>query len=318
MRVAEPEPALAVEQARRRGRPPPGGDRHSELAAAAWPPGLLAAVALVALAAVYAVALGTRAGLSLDTSAIGRLDPGSDPQAYEATSRLLHTIDVQSLAVLGGGIIALALVRGKLAHALAAAAVLGGANVTTQVLKPLLGKLDPLGAEPARELSTSFPSGHATVAMSVGLALVLVLPPWLRAAAALVGGGYAAAVGVSLMALTWHYPSDVAGGYLVAASWAAVAAGGLRLAAARRGRRVIPAARRRADPVMAVLLAVAIAVAFATAATVAVLRRPELADYARLHTRFFLAAGAVAALSAALSVAVAAVVHRWPGAARAG
>ena len=318
MRIAEPEPALALEEARASGRPPPAGDRQAELAAAAWPPGLLAALSLAALAAVYAVGLGTGVGISLDTSAIGRLDPGSDPQAYQATSRLLHAIDVQSLALLGGGLIALALVRGKVAHALAAAAVLGGANVTTQVLKPLLGELDPVGGEPARALSASFPSGHATVAMSVALALVLVVPPWLRAAAALVGGGYAAAVGVSLMALTWHYPSDVAGGYLVAASWAAVAAGGLRLAAAWRGRRVIPAARRRADPLLAVLLAAALAVAFAVAAVAAVVRRPELADYARLHTRFFLAAGVVVALSAGLSVAVAAVVHRWPGAERPG
>jgi membrane-associated phospholipid phosphatase len=41
----------------------------------------------------------------------------------------------------------------------------------------------------------------------------------LRALTALLGAGYAIAVGYALVALGWHLPSDVLGGFLVAATF---------------------------------------------------------------------------------------------------
>src|SRR5262249_47992480 len=69
----------------------------------------------------------------------------------------------------------------------------------------------------------SLPSGHATVAASVAVALVLVLPPRARGIGALIGAGYAAFVGVATMSAGWHRPSDSIAAFLIVGLWAAVA-----------------------------------------------------------------------------------------------
>ncbi|GFJ96318.1 hypothetical protein Prum_099600 [Phytohabitans rumicis] len=80
------------------------------------------------------------------------------------------------------------------------------------------------GIDPERaSAGNSFPSGHATVAMSVVVALVLVLPPRVRGLAAVAGAGYATVAGVATMSLGWHRPSDVAGAVLIVGGWAAAA-----------------------------------------------------------------------------------------------
>lgn len=314
---AEGQPAAAAgDPAASTHRPSASERRIARLSAATWPFGALAGLSVGALALVYLVALGTTRGISFDATAVARIDPATRPRAYEATSELLHTIGVESLVLLGGGIVAVALIRGRFAQALAAGAVILGAGLTSQALKPLLGELDPLGGEAARALPGSFPSGHATVAMSIGLALMLVVPPTVRLLAAVLGAGYAAAIGVGLMALSFHYPSDVVGGYLVAAAWAAVAAGGLRLWTARRAARRLGEGRwtawRRLDARTLALAGAAVVVAFVAAAALAVLAEPGLLYQAALRTRFFLAAFGVAALSAALVAGMALALHRYP------
>ena len=91
-------------------------------------------------------------------------------------------------------------------------ALVAGANLTGPGLKvalahprfhPLLGR-DQLGAE-------AFPSGHATAAMSIALAAVLVAPARVRVVVASVAAAYVIAVATSLLVIGWHYPSDVAG-----------------------------------------------------------------------------------------------------------
>ena len=91
--------------------------------------------------------------------------------------------------------------------------------MTTQLLKPLL-------AEPRSVLpgdiavgAISWPSGHATAAMSLALCSVLAAPARLRPAVAALGAVFAVAVSYSFLTLGWHYPSDVFGGYLVATAW---------------------------------------------------------------------------------------------------
>ena len=68
---------------------------------------------------------------------------------------------------------------GRTAEALAAGMVLLGANVTTQVLKPLLA--NPRGTYGDYVVGVeAFPSGHATAAMSLALVAVVVVPRRLR------------------------------------------------------------------------------------------------------------------------------------------
>jgi membrane-associated phospholipid phosphatase len=115
------------------------------------------------------------------------------------------------------------------------------APLTAEVLKPLLALPHPrvgsvhIGA-------ASWPSGHSTAALTLVLCAVLVAPARLRALVATLGGIYVLAVGCSLLILAWHMPSDVLGGYLVAALWMAIAVACLRLA----DRRWPPGAQRLA------------------------------------------------------------------------
>ena len=68
----------------------------------------------------------------------------------------------------------------------------------------------------------------------------------LRPLVATLGVMFMAAVGVSLLILAWHLPSDVLGGYLVGTLWAALlAVAGLRAAEARSRSRG-PGSRARA------------------------------------------------------------------------
>ncbi len=62
------------------------------------------------------------------------------------------------------------------------------------------------------------------------LCAVLAAPVHLRPLVAAVGAAYAVAVGFSLLILAWHMPSDVFGGFLVAALWMALAVAALRTA----------------------------------------------------------------------------------------
>ena len=120
---------------------------------------------------------------------------------------------------------------GRPRQAVAAAVLVGGANLTTQMLKELLEhhRYQPiLGYYQIGP--TSFPSGHSTAAMSMALALVLVVPRSWRPAAVAIGACFAAAVGCSVVILHHHYPSDVAGGWLVAGGWCFAVVAGLRAA----------------------------------------------------------------------------------------
>lgn len=132
----------------------------------------------------------------------------------------------------------IALARRRPRAALAALAVVAGANLTTQVFKALLAhpRFEAiLGAEQIG--ANSFPSGHTTAVASIAIAFAFVAPREWRPAVALVGAGLVAAVGCSLVALDWHYPSDVLGGILVAAGWGFAVLAGLRGTEAKPRRR---------------------------------------------------------------------------------
>lgn len=265
-----------------------------------------ALVSGVALLAVYWAARHTGVGEHVDSSAIIHgLTEARAPRLHHATSEVLRTIDVTSLAVMGGGLIGLALLRRRPDAALGVAVILIGANETTQQLKPWLGRVDASGASRSA-LPSSFPSGHATVAMSLALAAVVAAPRGLRLLAALAGALYATAVGVALVALGWHYPSDVAGGFLVSGAWTALVAAVLAVLEARRaGPRGVTRVNRAAAAALMVLVAVISSAAVAVAAS----RRPELVAYGRLHTLFFVSCAGLGGLSLILSSTTAALLE---------
>jgi membrane-associated phospholipid phosphatase len=184
---------------------------------------LLGIVCVVAFALLYVLAVRTGWGQTIDNAALsGRTTRGS---VLRATDRLLNTISIASIVVIGGTIVVIAIVRRRPHLALTTAVMVGGANVTTQLLKhsiltrPVLTTSDPFGA--------SFPSGHTTVAFSLVVALVLVVPARTRASTAVAAFGYSALVGMGVVTAGWHRPSDVIGAELVVIGWSAFAVAGL-------------------------------------------------------------------------------------------
>ena len=241
----------------------------------------LALLSAVLLVVVYLVAVQTGWGQRLDDAALdGRT---GRTVILRATGRLLDTISVSSLALLGGATLAIAVGRWRIHLAMTAGAVVLGANVTSQILKhfvlgrpDLVGPIDPLPA-------ASFPSGHTTVAMSLAVAFVLVVPARLRQLTAMLGIAYASLVGTGTVTAGWHRPSDVIGGYLVVTMWTGLAVAGLmrwRGAVAERG----PELQRRAvvSPTLAAGGAVLLALGFVGFVIVYLAIRQDRLDAVRL------------------------------------
>lgn len=145
--------------------------------------------------------------------------------------RLLGELPV--VIVLTGGIFWLGRRVGRRREALAAVAVVIGAGLSTQLLKHVFAypRFGDLYWTHPQELA--FPSGHATAAAALSIALLLVVPPVHRATAAAIGVLATGGVGVSVVVLGWHYPSDVLGGLLVASAWGLAAVAYLRFKADR-------------------------------------------------------------------------------------
>lgn len=182
---------------------------------------LLAVVCGLLLVGLYVLMVRTGWGQRLDDDALdGRT---TREVVVRATDRLLDTISITSLVASGGVIVLVAIARLRPHVAVVAVGVVGGANVTTQLLKRSLSRPDLAGGPDALG-GPSFPSGHSTVAMSLAVALLLVVPARFRAVTAAAVLGYAALIGTGTVTAGWHRPSDVLGGYLVAIGWAALGA----------------------------------------------------------------------------------------------
>jgi membrane-associated phospholipid phosphatase len=180
----------------------------------------LSAMAVLACTLVYTGALGTGWGLDLDARG---LPSGASRLTWTyAHADLRRAFIVGTVATIALAALAAVLTvarRRRRYLATVTIATLIGANATTYLLKPLLAGADPLGGEAARGIDASFPSGHASAAMSLALVAVIVAPPRRRGLVALLAALYAGCVGVGLVALSFHYPSDVVAGFLLASAW---------------------------------------------------------------------------------------------------
>lgn len=183
---------------------------------------LLAAAQAAAFGAVWRSFVRTQDGQLLDTIALSGNSIGRD-RIDGLVGSVLNAMSIAALVVATIAIGFIALIRGRVALAVVTTVFLAGANATVQVLKHTIDRPD-LGVDPQRALAgNSLPSGHAAVAASFAVALVLVLPPRLRGAGAVFGAGYAALVGVATLSEGWHRPSDAIAAILVVGAWAAAA-----------------------------------------------------------------------------------------------
>jgi membrane-associated phospholipid phosphatase len=186
----------------------------------------LAAVATCALGLIVVgwLALDVPAAQARDVAILHGftgLDRASVNSGLEVVGRL---VDPVPYALGGLACLAVAIARGRTRRAFAVGAVLVATGVTTQALKHLFaeqrfapwlgfGQID----------AASWPSGHATAVMTLALCAVMVAPPAWRGLVALLGGAFAIGVAYATLALTWHYPSDVLAGFLVAGLWVSIA-----------------------------------------------------------------------------------------------
>jgi PAP2 superfamily len=171
--------------------------------------GLLSTVALVWLGDR---SQRTRLGQSLDQAGMDVV--AGDEETTRRLVGVLGNVSLGSIAIAVIVLIGTAVVRERYGAAAAAAALVVGANITTQAIKALTDRADHgyLTVE-------SFPSGHATVVVSLVFAALLVAPDAARTTVSFVGSGAITVTAAATLVASWHRPSDIIGALLVSLAW---------------------------------------------------------------------------------------------------
>jgi membrane-associated phospholipid phosphatase len=270
-----------------------------------------AAAAGVLLLVTWVLAFHVSVFQRADVNILGGFADLDRPRVDSIASRIAHLCNPNPYVYLAGGVVFIAAARRRPGVALTIALILFGANFTTQLLKPLLAHPRPVPSGVGQISSAAWPSGHATAAMSLALCLVLAVPARLRPAVAALGAAFAVAVSFSFLTLSWHYPSDVFGGFLVATVWTLLGIAALFWLRARfpkeepadPGRRISIGEALRPS-------AAAVAGALAIAGLVALARPHAVVSYAQAHTAFVVGACAIAALGLMLATGVMLALRR--------
>lgn len=210
----------------------PRGERRTGVPPSPTAPLVLAAGCAAALALVWCLAQLVPAVHVRDAIVLGHFLQLSGPHVNPALRTLLHLLDPTLYVLWGIALVALALARARPRTALAIAVVLALAPLSAEVLKPLLSHGNA-GYKGTQLGVSSWPSGHATAALTLALCAVLAVPPRWRAVTAVIGILFAGVAGAGLLILAKHMPSDVVGGYLTATMWVALAVAALRAAELR-------------------------------------------------------------------------------------
>jgi membrane-associated phospholipid phosphatase len=257
--------------------------------------------ALACFAGLVAVGIGAAwvpAVHAIDASAAAGFVAAAPTGLGILIGRIARLADPGPYLLMGMGLVAVALLRGRVARAAAVAVLLVATGLTTQLLKTSLGH--PRAGEILGLDLGSWPSGHSTAAMTIALCAVLVAPRALRGAVAAAGAAFAIAVGLGVLVMEWHFVTDVVGGYLVAMTWMLLA-----VAAVRRLERpaatVAPDAGRRWGWVVAAVVA---------GAAAAQVHADSVATFALQHTWATASALGLCVMAAALAASLAAALRR--------
>jgi membrane-associated phospholipid phosphatase len=192
-------------------------------------PLFVAVVATAGVIALYKVFVGTTLGQVVDTAAMRGADV-HHPRLVEVLNRALNGTTLVSLVLVCVAAAAIGMIRRRLDVAVGAAVLVGGSNLTSQLLKTHLHRAD-LDHFPA---PNSFPSGHTTAAASVAFALIIALPHAIRGMVALIGSVYVTVIAIATVWAEWHRPSDTVAGLLVVLAWAALVSAVIRAHGLRR------------------------------------------------------------------------------------
>jgi membrane-associated phospholipid phosphatase len=255
-------------------------------------------------------------GSSLDMLGLTGFESANSGWVQDATAKVVRLGDPLPVALITVVLAALALARGRPRVALVVPALIAATSVSSQALKALLNRTlevpgigDVVGPE-------GYPSGHATAAMALALAAVLVAPKRTRPAAALLGGLLALAIGASTVARGSHLPSDVLGGYLLATGWTLALVAALTVANDRfpgRDRWAATPVGRAGERIASVGLVAGAAgctlVALVASGAALASDPAGAVDFARAHTASVTVAVAIASAAVALPTAMASLLR---------
>lgn len=175
----------------------------------------MVAAAVVALIALVALLVRNRTGARYDYKMEFAL--GGPPWLFYNIEDRLQQVSVTSVAVAGVLVAAAALSRRRIGLAVGGLVLIGGATVSTQILK------NHLIHELPGNVANSMPSGHATVGISISLAVLMVLPvawQWCVLPVCAAAGFF---FGAGTVVGHWHHPGDVLAALAVCLAWAGVA-----------------------------------------------------------------------------------------------
>lgn len=279
---------------------------RNALIGAAGGTGLLAATWFFA----YHVKLAERADRSILRGFAGlsrnRLD--------EVTRFIANLCDPKPYVFLAAIPVVVALLRRRPRVAATVGLIMLAANMTTQYLKPLLAAPRQAGFGVLSRGAGSWPSGHATAVMALALCMVIVAAPRWRPYVGAAMAAFAIAVVYSFLELGWHYPSDVLGGFMVAAIWTLLGAAALWTLEARRPERARELTSSggpqfsvgEALAPTAALVVGALGLAFVVAMT----RPHAVISYASEHQVFIVGAAVIALLVLSLAAAATLALRR--------
>jgi membrane-associated phospholipid phosphatase len=275
-----------------------------------------AIVALVAFFAIYGLTVQTEIGQRVDEAALagGRSAP---ERAQSGANGLLRLVSVGSLVAAIVALGALAWLWRRPWLILLPAAVVGVSLLATEAFKMVILQRPDLWPSPDI-VGNSYPSGHTTVAISLGLSALLIAPSRMRPVVAVLAALFAAGVGILVVTADWHRPSDPLGSYALTL---AVAAASVAIVRAWHPRGLVAGtAEHRAAPshvlarrVEAAAIAGGILL-FAGAAVLAALRYGPDVVWNRPHAAFLVS---VAAILVAAGITVGALLRTLPGPGRA-
>jgi membrane-associated phospholipid phosphatase len=251
----------------------------------------------------------------IDNAALHGFTAMSNDRVDRVASAIAHLCNPLPYALASLVVIAIAARARGPRTAAAITIFIVGANATSQLLKPALGYHREIWNSNWHMYNLSdaaFPSGHATAAMTLSVAALIIVPRAYRPLVAALGTVFTIAVSFALLILHWHFPSDVVGGYLVATAWGLLTFAALRALNERwpESGTVRQAARAALPAPSAATIAKAGLAAAVIAILVAASRAHQIASFADPHTAATAVASAIAVAAAVLLAAVVSISSR--------
>lgn len=257
-----------------------------------------AALSLAGLILTGIVALALPVGHSLDATTLHGFMGFDRPIADPLILLVIQVGNPVIYALLGGLIANFALRHRRPQLAVAIVVILFGSVVSAELLKLLLAGLrQGVWISPDWSIGgASWPSGHATAAMSLSMCAIMVTPPARRHLTAAAGAALTIAVSYALVIAGGHLPSDVIGAFFLSALWTSLAVAVLRRDQEALAPSTWGSFLRSALVPFAVMWGTAAALVLAV-----VIARPEtVAAYVPGHMRFLVGALVIAMIAQAV------------------